>query len=139
MSLSKSLPVLFALFFTAISATASAASDIFKIKIWDGTGCASGGGGPTKSCSLCDAIIVASNIIDDLFKVAILVSTVMIIYGAIRLMTSGGSEKSVTEGRDTIKNAVIGLVIALAAWIIVNTLLHVLTGTPNLPWNKMTC
>lgn len=138
MSLLKSLPVLFTLFFTAMSATASAASDIFKIKVWEGTSCG-GSGGPTGSCGLCDALIVASNIIDDLFKVAILVSTVMIIYGAVRLMTSGGSEKSVSEGKDAIKNAVIGLVIALAAWIIINTLLHILTGNPNLPWNKISC
>lgn len=136
------LKILLALFilFVVISPTIVSAADIFKIKIWEGTSCAgSGGGGPTSSCSLCDALIVASNIIESLFKVAILVSTVMIIYGAIRLMTSGGSENSVTEGRDAIKNAIIGLVIALAAWIIINTLLHILTGTPNLPWNKITC
>ena len=54
-------------------------------------------------------------------------------------MIAGGSEDNVKKGREIIKMAVIGLIIALTAWVIVNTVLHFLTGNPNFPWAKINC
>ena len=110
-----------------------------QLNIWEGTG--EGGvtcnvGGP---CSFCDALKVTSNIVQLLFQIAIPIAVAMIIYGALRLMFAGGSTERVTQSRKIMTSAVIGLIIALSAWIIVNTLLHVLTGNPSFPWNEITC
>lgn len=113
------------------------------LNIWRGTTGPPGGSeeqcnikGP---CTFCDAIKVISNVVQLLFQVAIPIAVAMIVYGALRLMLSGGSPDQITKSRKVMTSAVIGLVIALSAWIIVNTLLHVLTGNLNFPWNNITC
>lgn len=45
---------------------------------------------------------------------------IMIIFGGIRYASSGGSSSSVTQGKNTIMYAVVGLVIAILAYTIVN-------------------
>ncbi len=107
--------------------------------IWDGASCAAGGNGPTEPCSFCDALVVIRNIVTLLFEIAIPLATAMIVYGAIRLMLAGGSEENVKKSKATITNAVTGLVIALAAWVIVNSILHILTGRADFPWNQINC
>lgn len=109
--------------------------------IWKDTTCAKGSpsGGPTIPCDFCDGLVVAKNIIGFLSEVAFSVAVLMIVYGAVKLAMAGGSEERVTEGKKVITNAVIGLVIALAAWLIVNELLHLLSGDTKYLWAQITC
>jgi ABC-type Fe3+ transport system permease subunit len=44
----------------------------------------------------------------------------MLIYGGIRYTTSGGKQESVTSAKNTIMYSLIGLVIAIIAWAVVN-------------------
>lgn len=129
---------LFSFVFLALSAmlfapTASAFS------IWQGTSCAPDNRAPVGPCSFCDALKVTANIVQFLFKVAIPIAVAMIVWGAFRMMTSGGSEQNVESGKKTVTSAVIGLVIVLAAWIIINTVLHLLAGGIDFPWNEINC
>ncbi len=108
--------------------------------IWKGTGT----GGKTCNvlgpCDFCDALIVTQNIIQFLFQIAIPITVAMIAYGAIRMMISAASEEQVRNARHIMTSAVVGLVIALAAWIIVNTLLHILAKDATVAvWNVITC
>jgi hypothetical protein len=108
--------------------------------IWCGTGtagtaCNNLAGG----CTLCDGIKVTQNIIQMLFELAIPVATAMIAWGAFVFMTAGGSDERVKKGRQIMTSAVIGLVVVLGAWIIINTMLHLLTGQANFPWNTVRC
>jgi len=48
------------------------------------------------------------------------VSVVMLIYGGIRYTTSGGNANNVTAAKNTIMYAIIGLVIAIFAYALVN-------------------
>jgi hypothetical protein len=48
------------------------------------------------------------------------VAVIMVIYGGFRFVTSGGDEKAVTSARNTILYAVIGIVVALLAFAVVN-------------------
>ncbi|KKT91964.1 MAG: hypothetical protein UW92_C0007G0010 [Candidatus Jorgensenbacteria bacterium GW2011_GWA2_45_13] len=63
----------------------------------------------------------------------------MIVAGGIVFMAGGASEKNVSLGKAMMLNAVIGLGIALAAWVVINTLLGFLTGNISLPWNRISC
>ena len=48
------------------------------------------------------------------------IAVIMIIYGGIRYVTSGGDSSSVKAAKDTILYAVIGLIVAILAYAIVN-------------------
>jgi len=48
------------------------------------------------------------------------ISVIMLIYGGIRYTISGGDEKAVTAAKNTILYAVVGIVVALLAFALVN-------------------
>ena len=48
------------------------------------------------------------------------IAVIMIIYGGIRYVTSGGDSSSIKAAKDTILYSVIGLVVAILAYAIVN-------------------
>ena len=57
------------------------------------------------------------------------ISVLMLIYGGIRYTISGGDEKAVTSAKNTILYAVVGIVVALLAYAIVNFVLGALLPT----------
>ncbi len=54
------------------------------------------------------------------------VSVLMLIYGGIRYTISGGDEKAVTAAKNTILYAIVGIIVALLAFAIVNFVLGAL-------------
>lgn len=53
------------------------------------------------------------------------IAVIMLIYGGIRYTISGGDSKHVTAAKDTILYAIVGLIVAILAYAIVN---FVITG-----------
>lgn len=91
-------------------------------------------------CSLCNGLQVAVNIVNNLTTLAIAITVGMTVYGAIRLMLSGGSEEMVKNARGIITSAVIGLIVVLCGWLIINTFVHILADPSNpFPWNNVQC
>ena len=64
-------------------------------------------------------LLVGLAILDDLLRIAALVAVGYIIYGGIQFMTSQGSPDATSKARQTIINALIGLVLAILATSIV--------------------
>ena len=64
-----------------------------------------------------------------LIIIAILVSLFFLVYGGIRYISSGGDKGKLGQARGTLLAAVIGLIIALLAFFIVNIILVFLTGS----------
>ncbi len=56
------------------------------------------------------------------------VAGLLLLYGGIMFLTSGGNPGRVQQGRTIVTDVVIGLVIVYTSWLIVNTLLSVLTS-----------
>ncbi|MBQ3318453.1 hypothetical protein IJG76_00295 [Candidatus Saccharibacteria bacterium] len=56
-----------------------------------------------------------------------IISVIMIIFGGIRYIVSGGDSKKVTDAKNTILYAIIGLVICLLSYAIVNFVLSTLS------------
>lgn len=84
-----------------------------------------GSGGQTQSLSQTFKYVV--NI---LLYIIGAISVIMLIFGGIRYATSAGNATSVTAAKNTIMYALIGLVIAVLAYAIVNFVLTaVTTGT----------
>lgn len=63
---------------------------------------------------------VFKTVVNILLFVIGLISVIMLIWGGIRYTTSGGNANSVTAAKNTIMYAIIGLVIAIFAYAIVN-------------------
>lgn len=91
---------------------ASPASEVTKGANATGTS-----GGPT----LADSIKTVTDVL--LFIIGT-VSVIMIVLGGIRYTTSNGDSSQVTAAKNTILYAVIGLVVALLAFVIVNFIIN---------------
>jgi len=59
------------------------------------------------------------NIVDWIFKIALIVAPLMIIIGAFIFLTSGGNMEKVTQGKNIIKWSVIGLAIIVGSKAII--------------------
>ena len=94
----------------------------------DGIGNINAGVGKTKSeaggLTMTDVI---NTVLNTMLFIVGLLAVIMLIYGGIRYITSHGDKAQVTAAKDTIMYAVIGLVIAIIAFAVVNWI----TGTFN--------
>lgn len=63
-----------------------------------------------------------------LFAVGI-ISVIMLIVGGLRYIISGGDSKKVTDAKNTIMYAIIGLIIAILSYAIVNFVISAVGGT----------
>ncbi|MBN2854352.1 hypothetical protein JXK06_02340 [Patescibacteria group bacterium] len=76
-----------------------------------------------------DIRIVATKIIQWVLGFLGLIFLVLIIFAGFKWMTSGGNEEEVKKAQALMKNAVIGLIIILAAWTITYYLITVFRRT----------
>jgi len=103
----------------------------------------------TAPCTLCHLFVLLRRIVDFaltniVFPLAILMTAI----GSFFLLTSAGDPARVSQGKKLITTVVIGVIIILAGWLIVNTFLYFLTGeaTPGgiatilgKPWHEFSC
>ncbi len=87
---------------------------------------------PTQTdCSSNDSADKLSGIIHDIVNILSAIvgvaAVIMIIFGGLRYITSGGNDTSVTSAKNTILYAIIGLIIVALAQIIVRFTLNKLT------------
>jgi len=71
---------------------------------------------------------IVGAVVQLLLIIAIVVSLLFLIWGGIRYISSGGDKGKVDQARSTLTAAIIGLVIALLAFFIVNVVLYMVTG-----------
>lgn len=67
-------------------------------------------------------------IITTLFVLGVIIAVVYLIYGGIRWIMSGGDKTGVENARNHIVAAIVGLVILVSAFFILNIVFTVLTG-----------
>ena len=101
----------------ALGISAVAGSVDVSAQILNGLNSVNTGNGPT---NLTGDGGVFTTIVNVLLFIIGAVSVIMLIYGGIRYTTSGGNANSVTAAKNTIMYAIIGLVIAIFAFAIVN-------------------
>src|SRR3989344_1577846 len=79
-----------------------------------------------EQCGLCELFATAQNVIDFMFKIAIPLGVVAIIIGGFLILTAGDSEKRLTQGKDALKASIIGIIITLSSWMILNSFMAVI-------------
>lgn len=100
--------------------------------------------GQNDPCTMCDLLGLGQNLLNLFIKVVLVyVALFSIMYAGFLIIT----DKNKKKGYELIKKTLIGIVIILLAWTIVNTLIYILgpnavdnNGNPlQKNWNKIEC
>lgn len=101
------------------------------------------GVGDAKPCTICDIWVLSDRVVNFAFFLATPILIIVLIVGGFIYLTSGGNPKKTEQAKSLLTSAIVGIIIALAAWLIVSTILKNLAKEGNefmLPWDKMpTC
>ena len=74
---------------------------------------------------------VFSRLTNTILLIVGLISVIMLVYGGLRYILSGGDSKKVTDAKNTVLYAIIGLIISLLAFAIVNFVLNSVIGVKS--------
>ncbi|MEK7559880.1 MAG: pilin [Patescibacteria group bacterium] len=105
--------------------------------------CGVGEGKSFKACTICDIWVLANRVVNFLFYLATPILVIVLIVGGFIYLTSGGNPKKTESAKSLLSSAIFGIIIALASWLIVSTVLKNLAKEGNefiLPWHSLpTC
>ncbi|MFA6428549.1 MAG: hypothetical protein WCW02_03340 [Candidatus Buchananbacteria bacterium] len=80
------------------------------------------------NCDICDLIKMYIGASNWMISAAGAVALAAIIWGALLWLVSAGNSQMIEKGKNVIKNTVFALAILLGAWMLVNTIVNVLTN-----------
>jgi hypothetical protein len=72
-----------------------------------------------------------SILVTPVFSIAVVLVTMFFLYGAFKILKSGGDKNEVQAGRDAITHAIIGFVLLMGIFLILNFVLSQLFGLDN--------
>ncbi len=96
--------------------------------------------GDLKACTLCDLAVTAQNILNTAIYILIILSAVFFAWAGFKMLFSGGDTSEYAAGKRVFKNVVIGLLIIMCGWLIVDTVMKTLIGDKQDtfgPWNQI--
>lgn len=100
-------------------------------------------GSPGESaCQLCDFITLLDNIVDWLVMILSIVVAIVFVVSGLQLVISTGDVSAKESAKKRIANTVIGFVIVLTAWLLIDLGMKSLLAPGNAssgPWNKIQC
>jgi Type IV secretion system pilin len=82
-------------------------------------------------CSMCNIVDLTNGLIQWLIGFLFVLFAIIIAYAGFGLVTSGGNSHAMDEAKGRFTNAIIGLIIVLAAWLVVDTIMRGLVGRPG--------
>jgi Type IV secretion system pilin len=97
------------------------------------------------SCSACDIITLANNIVQWLIGIVFLFFAILAVYHGFKLVVSGGNSGAKSAAKSGFTSAFIGLFIMLGAFLVVDTIMRgVVRGSNGEiegygPWSKIKC
>jgi hypothetical protein len=102
--------------------------------------------GTTKNpnpCTLCDIFKLVQTIINFISVGLFILAPIFIVVGGLMILLAGAKPSNLETGKSIIKNAIIGVIIALLAWVVINTLFNTLVSEDKSkfpgPWNTIQC
>ncbi len=98
-------------------------------------------------CQACHLVDTANNVIRFLISILASIGVLLFVFGGFLFLTARGDTSQVDKAKGILIDVVIGFVIVLAAWLIVDTVMknllpsgQVQFGTGDLgPWNEIRC
>ncbi len=101
------------------------AGKALALSVQDGANAARADGMPSE---LIGPSGVFTQITNTVLYIVGIISVIMLIYGGLRYVISGGDSKKVTDAKNTILYAIIGLIVSILAFAIVNFVINAITG-----------
>src|SRR3989344_5703937 len=98
----------------------------------------------TKQCTVCDTLVLGSNIINFmLFTVVPAIAVLLYLIAGFLILLGGANPGWVSAGTNIFKTTTWGLIIVFGSWMITNSVLKSIAGNyfdeqPD-PWNKVVC
>lgn len=94
-----------------------------------------------ETCGTCEFVELINNVIRFLITFATIAATLMLIYGGFQLVISGGNTAAKQAAKSIIVNVLIGFVLVLAAFLVINTILGLLLPGDSrvLGWQRIEC
>jgi hypothetical protein len=95
-------------------------------------------------CNACLLVQLGENLLNWLIGVLMVIFSIIIAWAGFKLVISGGNVQAKSEAKSMITNALIGLIVVLAGWLIVDTAMRMLLvgGEGKLnskPWSTIEC
>jgi len=88
------------------------------------------GGQREPECNLCHLWQLADNILDFItLQLVFPIAALLFVAAGVVFLTSGGSEEKVTLAKTIFTNTVIGLIIVLCSWLLIDTLISTIAGS----------
>lgn len=84
--------------------------------------------GAARQCGLSDMVQVAVNLAGIMLGLLGSVTFLIFIYGGLTWLTAAGNAERISRGRKVFEGALVGLVIVLSSWVIINFIIAALTG-----------
>jgi hypothetical protein len=98
------------------------------------------GGNGEEACQACYLVELGSNLLGWFIGIISSIIFLVFVIGGLKMVMSGGSEGGVSEAKGMMTNAVIGFVIVLSAWLVVDTVLKMFVDNGKLGvWNRIEC
>ena len=80
-----------------------------------------------KNCGWDDLMALVYNVVHFIFfDIAVPIAAIMFVYAGVLMVTSGGSTEQWGKAKKIFGKVAFGLIVAIAAWLIVSTVLHIL-------------
>ncbi|MBI2612586.1 hypothetical protein HYW59_02100 [Candidatus Kaiserbacteria bacterium] len=95
--------------------------------------------GAAKTCGICDIAQLAQNTINAGIYIAIFLAAFLFAYAGWQYITAGGDSGKATNAKKIFWTVGVGLVLILAAWLIVDIIMKTLVSEGALfgPWNEV--
>lgn len=98
------------------------------------------GAGASASCNACELVGLIENLVELFIEIMLIVGTIIVVVAGFKLVTSGGDVAAKEGAKKMLVNAILGLLIVLAAWLIVETIIVAIFGgevVTRMPWNNL--
>lgn len=90
-------------------------------------------------CNLCSLVALGQGIINFLIYIGVFLGVIMIAIAGFTLVLSGGNESAKEKAKSRMWNVLVGFVIILLAYLIVETVMFVFTGSSLGTWSAKVC
>ena len=84
------------------------------------------GANAAQNCGICDLAQLAQNVLNAGIYIVIFLSAVLFSWAGWKYVTAGGNVGKATQAREIFTNVLVGLIIILAGWLVVDTLMKTL-------------
>jgi Type IV secretion system pilin len=100
------------------------------------------GGADEPACQTCHVMDLVNNVIGWLVMILGTIAAIIIVYAGFKLVMSGGNRHAMEDAKELIRNMLIGYVIVLAGWLLIDTGMKMLLTDGETPlgmWNQLQC